>query len=165
MTAASPPQRALGVLGRWEWVALPELGLTCIQALLDGERATSALRAAGVETGERDGQPVLRFRVHPLPEDPQTFVAVEARREAAAGGGQPVIPTTLTLGEHSLAVALEIDEGPPAGLPMTLGRDVLAGRFAVDSARAAVAGPPRLDWHPRRSPRRRPRPAESESIF
>jgi hypothetical protein len=152
-------------LGRWEWVALPEFGIACIKARIDTASPVSTIQAVDVAARVVEGEPYLRFRVFPLPDDPQTFVVVEARRGVSAGprvrpgGSHPLILTELTIGDESFPVSLEVVESP-ADYPVTLGRDALGRRFKVDSTREAVAGPPSLGWKPRRRrTRRRPRPA------
>lgn len=160
--------RAGTELGRWEWVGLPEFGIACIKARIDAASPVSKIRAADVAARTVEGEPYLRFRVFPLPEDPQTFVVVEARRGGAAAGpravppgSNPFILTELTIGDESFPVSLEVVE-TPNDYPLTIGRDALGRRFNVDSSREAVAGPPSLGWKPRRS---RPKPRSRSRSF
>lgn len=143
-------------LGRWEWVALPEFGIACIKARIDVASPVSTIRAVDVAARSVEGEPHLSFRVFPLPEDPQTFVVVEARRGGSAGSraglgsANPQILTELTIGEESFPVSLEVVDTPD-DYPLTLGRDTLGRRFKIDSTREALAGPPSLGWKPRRN--------------
>lgn len=137
-------------LGAWEWIALTEYGLACLRARLEPARERSAIRGTEVREVEADRKPFVRFRVHPLEDDPRSYVLVEARCRHLGGSG-PVIRTTVTLGEESFPVVLEVEEAPDEGFPVVLGRDVLGATSVVAEAQA-TAGPPSVGWHPR--PRR-----------
>lgn len=144
-------RRALpDTLGAWEWIALTEYGLACLRARLEPNRDRSSIRGTEVREVEAGREPLVSFRVHPLGDDPQSYVLVEARCRHLGGSG-PVIRTTVTLGEESFPVALEVVETPDDGFPVVLGRDVLGATSVVAEAEA-TAGPPSLGWHPR--PRR-----------
>ena len=144
----------LPTVGCWEWVALPEHGIACLKARVAPEEPSSYLRATDLEAAESGGEWVLHFKVHPFNDDPATFVVVEAPRAPEAAvpasvgkGSQAVIATLLTIGEESFPALLEVVESPGAW-PLTLGRDVVAGRFSVDPARESVTGAPKLAWSP-----------------
>ena len=64
-----PASRAGGqlVLGRDEWVALPDLGLPAIRAKVDTGARTSALHAFALQTFGPAEAPWVLFRVQPIP--------------------------------------------------------------------------------------------------
>jgi len=134
-------------LGAWEWIALTEYGLACLRARLEPARDRSSIRGTEVREVEVDRKSFVRFRVHPLEDDPQSYVLVEAHCQHRDDSG-PVILTTVALGDESFPVTLEVVEAPDEGFPVVLGRDVL-GESSVVAEAEATAGPPSVGWHPR----------------
>ena len=137
-----PAGRRLGVR---EWVALPELGITCMQARLAADADASLLVATDRASVDLEGAPGLRFRIYPLPRDGRTFVLAEAPlAEIPAGRRGPRIRTLLTLGEQSWPIELELVPRVDGAAPLTLGQSAFSGGLAVDAGVEATVGSPRL---------------------
>ena len=140
---ARPEAEARRPLGRWEWAALPEFGISCIRAELFPDAATSRLAAGDLVRLDPEGVPGLRFRVYPLAGDERTFVLAEAPLAGVpAADRRPRIRTLLRLGEESWPVELELVPRRSGSPALRLGRGALAGRVVVVDAEA-LAGLPR----------------------
>jgi len=139
-------------IGWREWVALPELDVPWLKAKIDTGARSSALHAVGLEPFERDGQPWVRFDIHPWQRSSHDAVKVEAavtdirtvRSSNGASEQRPVISTTIDLGGCLLPVDLTLTRREQMGFRLLIGRQTLRGHFRVDPDRSFVHGrPPR----------------------
>ncbi|MBB3189122.1 ATP-dependent zinc protease family protein [Halomonas cerina] len=133
------------VLGRNEWVGLPDVG-TYLQARVDTGARTSSLAATDITAFERDGENWVRFKLS-LDEDDVVVedvrdqwieAAVERRVRTTQAGDEdsrPVIRLLMTLGPLRETVEFTLDDRPPLDYPVLLGR-----RFLMDIAVVDVAG-------------------------
>lgn len=144
-TQAKAPRPAIG----WrEWVALPDLGVPRIKVKVDTGARTSALHAFDVERFERDGEPWVRFLIHPVQRQTRTTVAVECplvdERLVRSSDGRrtrrPVIRTRICLGGECWPIEITLVRRDLMGFRMLLGRQALRGRFVVDPGRSYLAG-------------------------
>lgn len=142
--------RALAAIGWREWIALPDLAIPRIKVKVDTGARSSALHASQIVTFRRDGEPWIRFQVHPLQRDPHTTVAAEAplvdeRLVRSSSGHQalrPVIHTTLTLGSAVWEIDITLVRRDVMGFRMLLGRAAVRGRFLVDAGHSFLHGRP-----------------------
>ena len=136
------------LIGWREWVALPELGAARIKAKVDTGARTSSLHAFGLEELERDGETLVRFRIHPEQRDDEREVEVELplcdRRRVTPSRGRaemrPVVLATLTLCGLRFQAELTLTRRDAMGFRMLLGREATRGRFVVDPARSYLGG-------------------------
>ncbi|MEX0936608.1 MAG: RimK/LysX family protein [Pirellulales bacterium] len=141
----------LPTIGWREWVALPELGIATIKAKVDTGARSSSLHAFDVHVTRRQGQSVVRFKVHPRQRDAHETISAEAplleyRKVRTSGGHEtlrPVIRTTVTLLGQSVSIELTLATRDTMGFRMLLGRQALRERFVVDSGRSYYGGRPR----------------------
>jgi hypothetical protein len=136
------------VLGWREWVALPDLAIPHIKAKVDTGAKTSALHAFYVQPFERDGEPWVRFGVHPLQGSTEHMVECEApvkdvRRVTDSGGHaemRPVIETALVVQGEPRVIELTLTDRENMMFRMLLGRSALKRRFVVDSGKSFLLG-------------------------
>ena len=130
------------ILGRREWVALPELGLFAVKAKVDTGARTSALHAHAIETFGLTKAPKVRFLVHPVPERPDIEVACTAPvigvRDVMSSNGETerriIIETTVKVGEREWAIELGLTNREGLTHRMLLGRQAIKAGMLVDPA-------------------------------
>jgi hypothetical protein len=133
MTANAKPHRPKAplVIGWRECVALPDLGLTSIEAKIDTGARTSALHAEDIETFERDAATWVRFHVphgDRLHASDCTARLVD-RRNVRNTSGEPaerwVIETMLVLNRRRWHIEVTLADRTNMTLPLILGRTAL----------------------------------------
>jgi hypothetical protein len=140
----SKPVEEQTILGWREWVALPELGIEKIKAKIDTGARTSALHAHFLEPYDKNGEPWIRFMVHPfqrnLEVDCECHAKVVDYRKVTDSGGHTehryVIHSTITLGETSFMTEFTLTNRETMQFRMLLGRNTLAEHYVVDSGKS-----------------------------
>ncbi len=139
------PARPLSAVIGWrEWVGLPDFGVQRIKAKIDTGAKTSSLHAFDVSVLKRQGQSIVRFKVHPLQRNTQRVVQCEAPlvewRQVTDSGGKrtlrPVIETIITIAQRELVVEVTLIARDQMGFRMLIGRQALRKRWLVDPARS-----------------------------
>ena len=135
--------RAPLVIGWRECVALPDLGLTRIEAKIDTGARTSALHAEDVEIFLREDGPWVRFhvphgdRLHAS----DCIAKLVDTRNVKNTSGEPaerlVIETVLTLNRRRWHIEVTLADRTNMTLPLILGRTALRRhRVLVDPGRS-----------------------------
>lgn len=135
-------------LGWREWLALPGLGIRAIKAKIDTGARSSALHAFEIEIFQREGRPMVRFRVHPWQRSHRGVVTAEAplagERFVRNSGGietlRPVIIADVELAGRRWPIELTLTARDAMGFRMLLGREAIRRRFLVDPGRSYLAG-------------------------
>lgn len=146
------------ILGRREWVALPDLGLFAIKAKVDTGARTSALHAEAVETFGPASAARARFLVRPLLEEPELAVWCEAdllgERDVMSSSGERecrcIISTTLRVGGRAWPIELGLTNRGGLAHRMLLGRQAIQPGMLVDPARSFLL--PKLSTRRYRAP-------------
>ncbi|MDQ8698976.1 RimK/LysX family protein [Hyphomicrobium sp. LHD-15] len=146
------------ILGRREWVALPDLGIFAIKAKVDTGARTSALHAEAIEVFGPATAPRVRFLIHPLPEQPDLSVWCEAEllgtREVTCSNGERdtrhVISTRLSVGDREWPIELGLTDRGGLANRMLLGRQAIRPGMLVDPAHSFLL--PRLSTRLYRAP-------------
>lgn len=138
------------IIGWREWLVLPELGIDFVKAKVDTGARSSALHAFKIDRFERDGQPWVRFKVHPVQRNTKETVSCEApihdERTVRSSVGHEqhrivIRPEVEVLGER-YAIDLTLTNRDAMGFRMLLGREAVRGRFLVDPGRSYLGGQP-----------------------
>jgi len=136
------------VLGWREWVGFPELGIPQIKAKVDTGARTSCLHAFRLEGFERDGQPWIRFDIHPRQGNTQEVICCEAplleQRVVRDSGGHEelryVIETTISIGSESIQAEVTLTDRDSMKFRVLLGRTAIRGNYLVDASRSYLRG-------------------------
>ncbi|SDK82274.1 Uncharacterized conserved protein [Franzmannia pantelleriensis] len=132
------------VLGRSEWIGLPDVG-TYLKARVDSGANTSSLSATDITRFERDGETWVRFKMA-LSDDAvvvdrvrdEWIEAPVVRRvrilQAAGEESRPVVRMLMTLGPIREQVEFTLNDRSHLNYPVLLGR-----RFIMDIAMIDVA--------------------------
>ncbi|TWT87701.1 hypothetical protein Mal64_32440 [Pseudobythopirellula maris] len=128
------------VLGWREVVSLPGLGVKRIKAKIDSGARTSSLHAFDIELYERDGEPWVRFTVHPAQRSEAVTIEcdcpIHEQRSVRSSSGhesvRPVIVAELDLYGRRYPIELTLANRDEMGFRMLLGREALRGRFLID---------------------------------
>ncbi|MDB3910050.1 ATP-dependent zinc protease [Gammaproteobacteria bacterium] len=135
-------------LGWREWVQLPDLVDVSVKAKVDTGAKTSSLHAFFIEPYTRDGNPWVKFLLHPNQNDNDIEVechaAVSDRREVSDSGGHKekryVIESSIVIGKDVLIAELTLTDRDSMSFRMLLGRNLLRGSFLVDSGSSFLMG-------------------------
>jgi len=142
--------RRLPIIGWREWVSLPELGIKSIKVKVDTGARSSSLHAFDVLEFARDGQPWVRFKVHPAQRTAKETVVAEARildkRSVRSSSGKaqmrPVIETQIIMLGQSFKAEVTLANRDEMGFRMLLGREAFRNRFLVDAGASYYGGKP-----------------------
>jgi hypothetical protein len=150
--AGSPSNTMAATVAGWrEWVSLPGLGVGWIKAKLDTGARTSAIHAFDLEEFERDGEPWVRYSVHPWQDSDDDAVACEsavlAQREVRSSSGHVeeryVVCLDLSMVGRRVTAEVTLSRRDEMGFRMLVGREALRQGFLVDPGRSYLGGRPR----------------------
>lgn len=128
------------IIGKEEWLALPDLNLPAIKARIDSGAKTSSLHAFNIRPYEKDGKEWVHFDIHPMQNNRSITKSCTAQvldqRTVKNTGGQsetrPVIRTMMRLGDVSLPIEVTLTNRDSMGYRMLLGREAMRDGVLVD---------------------------------
>ncbi|MGR3481845.1 30S ribosomal protein S6--L-glutamate ligase [Salipiger marinus] len=129
-------------LGWEEWLSLPDLDLPAIRAKVDTGAKTSALHAFAIEPFGSAERPMVRFAIHPDPQDTGLEIICSAplkdRREITSSNGETemrfVIETDVTMGGRTWPIEVTLTDRGGMAYRMLLGRSALLPEMIVAPA-------------------------------
>lgn len=147
------------IAGWREWVGLPGIDITWIKAKLDTGARSSALHAFDLEELTRDGEPWVRFSIHPWQRSREDAVVVELpvhdrrRVRSSTGHVEERIVVLLDVGlvDRTVTAEVTLTSRDQMGFRMLVGREALRQGYLVDAHRSYLGG------RPKKSVRRRNR--------
>ena len=130
------------ILGRREWISLPDLGLMAIKAKIDTGAKTSSLHARSIELCGSPSRPRVRFIVHPIPMRPKIAITCEAdvideRTITSSNGAQErrfIIDAKVQLGERTWTAEMGLTNRSVMTYRCLLGRQAIPADMLVDPA-------------------------------
>ena len=145
------PNHSSTIAGWREWVSLPGIGVPWIKAKLDTGARTSSLHAFDIEEYHRDGEPWVRFMVHPWQRSAEdaivTGLPVHDRRLVRSSSGHEheriVVLMDVTLVGRTVTAEMTLSNRDEMGFRMLIGREALRQGFLVDPGRSYLGGRPR----------------------
>src|SRR4051812_44522724 len=146
----SGPAHLSTPVGWREWVGMPGIGLPWLKAKVDTGARTSSLHAEDVEEFDRDGEPWVRFTLHPwqdAADDPRTIeCAVHDRRSVRSSSGHVtkrfVVRLDLALGGRTVPAEVTLSKRDRMGFRMLIGRGALRGAYVAAPAGSSAGGSP-----------------------
>lgn len=147
---AMSKRRSPTEIGWREWVALPELGVSSIQAKVDTGADSSSLHAFNLERFTVDGVEHVRFDIHPRKRSKKHLVTCEApvvmERKVRNPGGRselrPVISTPVIVNGVQIRALINLTERDEMSFRMLIGRRTLRGKFVVNPGRSYMGPKP-----------------------
>ena len=143
------PTRGAGaprlVIGRREWIALPDLGVSPINAKTDSGAYSSSIHAENVVLSEDER--TVRFTTtnhHNEVISCESPVARTARVRSSSGKAKKRIfieTTALVAGGFSWKIMISLANRSEMHCPMLLGRRALSGYFLIDPQGSRLLGP------------------------
>ena len=139
------------VAGWREWVSLPQLGVDWVKAKLDTGARSSAIHAFDLQEYTQDGEPWVRFSVHPwqrsAEDASEVTLPVHDRRLVRSSSGHEheryVVLMDVSLVGRTVTAEMTLSRRDEMGFRMLIGREALRQGFLVDPARSYLGGRPR----------------------
>ncbi|MNZ48416.1 hypothetical protein D3C78_661620 [compost metagenome] len=143
--------------GRYEYIALPEIGGQVLKAKMDTGALTASLSAKDIETFKRDGEDWVRFRLATKDAGNQVYEHKVARiskiktrseedeedSEVVAPSKRPVVDLELCLGNVKRTVEVNLTDRSSFNYPLLIGAKALREfGAAVNPARRFTADKP-----------------------
>jgi hypothetical protein len=141
-------EEPLVTVGWREWLALPELGIPAIKAKLDTGARTSSLHTFAIEPFEAEGQPKVRFGIHPLQKRRDVELSCTAnvfdRRVVTDSGGHRelryVIRTPVSVGDRVWPIEITLTNRDTMTFRMLLGRSAVQEGLLIAPNRSYLTG-------------------------
>ena len=136
------------LIGRREWIALPELGVSPLNAKTDSGARSSSIHAEDVQLSADETGVTFRTTNH-YGEVTHCAAAVSrialVRSSAGIAGKRIFIETTAILpGDFTWKILVSLANRSEMLCPMLLGRRALSGYFLIEPQGAHLLGPRRL---------------------
>lgn len=134
------------LIGRREWLALPELGVDMVTAKVDTGAYTSSLHAENLEVFDRDGTEWVRFITHShhgAAIECEAPLVQRKKIKSSTGYGRKrlIVKTVAKLsGGFEWEVFFSLADRSVMKCPLLLGRRALSGFFVVDTQASHLFG-------------------------
>lgn len=138
----------LKIIGSDEWCVFEKLGIPAIKARVDSGAKTSSIHASNIEVFKKGSADWVRFEVDPIQDDSSILIKCEAKLvrtkmvKSSMGTSEErlMIRTSLKLGQDTFNIKLTLASRDTMNYRMLLGREVLNGRYLINSAEHCLMG-------------------------
>jgi hypothetical protein len=135
------------IIGRLESIALPELGIEDMQVRVDTGAKTSSLHVDNIVKYIENGQPWVKFDIHPDIHNVEKLIACKAlisdiRKIKSSNGNAEqryVIETPMTLGKETWPIEISLTDRADMNYLMLFGREAIGKRLLVDPSKVFLA--------------------------
>lgn len=135
------------IIGRLESISLPDLGIAAMQVRVDTGAKTSSLHVDNIIKYMRDGQPWVKFDIHPDIHNVDTLVSCKAvisdiRKIKSSNGSSEqryVIQTPMMLGKETWDIEITLTDRTDMNYLMLFGREAIGKRLLVDPSKVFLA--------------------------
>ena len=139
-------------VGWREWVRMPSANLPWVKAKIDTGARSSAVHAFDLERFEREGEPWVRFSIHPWQATDEDAVVLErpvvderlVRSSSGHSEERLVVELEVVLARRRLTTEVTLSRRDEMGFRMLIGRETLRHGFLVDPAESYLGPRPRL---------------------
>lgn len=132
------------IIGRVEWVELPELEIR-FKARIDTGAKTTSVHAFDIQEVDQDGVLFVKFVIENNKGEKKELVRkIEASQKVVNPSGvtskRYVIRETIKLGDFRKEISINLNDRGRMDYKFLVGRNLLIGNFIVDVARSHVMG-------------------------
>ena len=128
------------LIGRIEYIDLPELGFNALEAKIDSGAYTSSLHCHNIKSKKIDGKRLVSFKLldpkHPNYEDKEILAEINAIRRVKSSNGftqkRFAIKTKIKLGKKRYIIEFTLTDRRDMRYPILLGSKFLKNKFIID---------------------------------
>ena len=143
-----PSKYSIRLIGRREFVDLPLLGLSGIEAKIDTGAYTSSLHCENITVNYENSKPILYFTIEqdvPAAGTSKVFRFEEfSQKKIKNSFGEMeerfVIKTLIHIGRKKIWSRISLSNRGSMRYPLLIGRKLLTGKFLVDVSQAHTGG-------------------------
>ena len=132
------------LIGRREFVNIPELGIAGIEAKIDTGAYTSSLHCEKINIAVEDGREVLYFTIEPGEGSREFRFENFAQKKIKNSFGEMeeryVIKTAVNMGKKSIRSVISLSNRDNMKYPLLIGRRLLKSKFLIDVSRIHTGG-------------------------
>ncbi|MGW8121586.1 ATP-dependent zinc protease family protein [Roseivirga echinicomitans] len=139
--------KPLHLIGRQDFINLPEFGLKGVEAKVDTGAYTSSINCSKVKLTKVDGVPTLTFHLsgHKIHEkkarkfSTTTFKKKKIRSSNGVTEERYIIKTSVVLMKRRFKAEFSLSDRSKMKFPVLLGRKLLTNRFIVDVSQKDIS--------------------------
>lgn len=130
------PKNKMRLIGRREFIDLPNLGLKRIEAKIDTGAYTASIHCETIMVHKENGHEVLYFTINPTQKDAFVFKDFTRKKVKNSFGEMEeryVIKTIISLGGKKIWSTISLTNRDNMRFPVLIGRRLLKGKFLIDA--------------------------------
>lgn len=144
-------------VGWREWARMPSANLPWIKAKIDTGARSSAVHAFDVERFDRNGEPWVRFSIHPWQATHEDAVVLErpvvdqrvVRSSSGHAEDRLVVELEIVLARRRHTTEVTLSNRDEMGFRMLIGRESLRHCYVVDPAESYLGPRPKVHFRRR----------------